>query len=134
VSTITVIGTLGREPELRYTNGGRAVCSFSVAENRTWTDHAGERQEATTWLDVSCWASLAENAAASLVKGSRVIVTGRVEQREWEKDGQKRTAWQIVADAIGPDLRFAQVQVEKVQRDKPQARPSDPIFGDESEF
>jgi single-stranded DNA-binding protein len=65
-----------------------------------------------------------------------VIVVGRPETREWEdKDtGKKRTAFQIVADAIGPDLRFAQVQVEKVQRDKPQSRPSDPIFGDEEPF
>ena len=132
-NTITVVGTLGKSPELRFTSGGQAVVSFSVAVNRKWKNHAGEQQESTTWIDVSAWQSLAENAAASLAKGSRVIVTGRLESREYDaKDGTKRTAYQIVADAIGPDLRFATVQVEKTQRDKPRVdRAPDPIFGDE---
>jgi single-strand DNA-binding protein len=134
--TISIVGTLGREPELRYTAGGQAMCTFSVAVTRKWKDNAGEAKEQTSWFDVTAWREMAEHVAASLGKGSRVIVVGRPETREWEdKDtGKKRTAFQIVADAIGPDLRFAQVQVEKVQRDKPQARPSDPIFGDEEPF
>jgi single-stranded DNA-binding protein len=79
--------------------------------------------------------TLIEEPQLRRTKGGTAVSTVTFQiTREWEKDGQKRTAWQIVADAIGPDLRFAQVQVEKVQRDKPQARPSDPIFGDESEF
>ena len=133
MSTITVVGTLGRDPELRFTAGGQAVVSFSVADTRKWKNAAGEQQEATTWIDCSAWNSLAENAAASLAKGSRVIVTGRLESRDYEaKDGTKRTAYQIVADAIGPDLRFATVQVEKVQRNAPRInRAPDPVFGDE---
>ena len=132
-ANVTLVGTLGRDPELRFTNGGQAVVSFSIAVTRKWKNHAGEQQEQTSWFDIAAWQSLAENAAASLAKGSRVIVTGRLEQREYEaKDGTKRTAVQVVADAIGPDLRWAQVQVEKVQRDKPTTnRAPDPVFGDE---
>lgn len=134
--SISIVGTLGREPELRYTAGGQAMCTFSVAVTRKWKDNAGEAKEQTSWFDVTAWREMAENVAASLGKGSRVIVVGRPETREWDDrdTGKKRTAFQIVADAIGPDLRFAQVQVEKVQRDKPQPRPSDPIFGDEEPF
>ena len=136
MNTITVVGTLGRDPELRFTAGGQAVVSFSVADTRRWKNNQGEQQEATTWIDVSAWQSLAEHCAASLTKGSRVTVTGRLESREYEaKDGTKRTAYQIVAEAVGPDLRFATVQVEKVQRDTPRAnRAPDPVFGDEAPF
>jgi single-strand DNA-binding protein len=136
MNTITVVGTLGRDPELRFTAGGQAVVSFSVADTRRWKNNQGEQQEATTWIDVSAWQSLAEHCAASLTKGSRVTVTGRLESREYEaKDGTKRTAYQIVAEAVGPDLRFATVQVEKVQRDTPRAnRAPDPVFGDEEPF
>ncbi len=132
-STTTIIGNLTREPELRYTNGGQAVASFGVAVTRSWKNGSGEKQEATSFFDVSCWQSLAENAAASLTKGSRVIVTGRLETREYEaKDGTKRTAFQIVADALGPELRFATVQVERTERSTPRVdRAPDPIFGDE---
>ena len=134
-ANVTLVGTLGRDPELRFTQGGQAVVSFSIAVTRKWKNHAGEQQEQTSWFDISAWQSLAENAAASLTKGSRVIVTGRLETREWEKDGQKRTAVQVVADAIGPDLRWAQVQVEKTQRDTPRTnRAPDPVFGDEEPF
>ena len=133
MSTITIIGNLTRDPELRFTNGGQAVASFGVAVTRTWKNNQGEKQEQTSFFDVSCWQSLAENAAASLTKGSRVIVTGRPETREYEaKDGTKRTAFQIVADGIGPDLRFATVQVERTERSTPRVdRAPDPIFGDE---
>jgi len=134
-ATITIIGNLTREPELRFTNGGQAVASFGVAVTRSWKNGAGERAEQTSFFDVSAWGSLGENAAASLTKGSRVIVTGRLETREYEKDGQKRTATQIVADALGPELRFATVQVERTERTKPRAdRAPDPIFGDEEPF
>ena len=135
-STTTIIGNLTREPELRYTNGGQGVASFGVAVTRKWKDHSGESKEQTSFFDVTAWGSLGENAAASLTKGSRVIVTGRLETREYEaKDGTRRTATQIVADGIGPELRFATVQVERTQRSTPRVdRAPDPIFGDESEF
>ncbi len=135
-SNTTLVGNLTSEPELRYSGSGRAQLTFGIAVNRKWTNTStGEKQEHTSFFNAVAWGTLAENCAASLVKGSRVIVTGRLEQRNYEtKDGEKRTVVEVIADAIGPDLRFAQVQVEKVQRDKPPARPSDPIFGDESEF
>ena len=102
-ATTTVIGNLTREPELRFTNGGQALASFGVAVTRSWKNAAGEKAEQTSFFDVTAFGTLGENAAASLTKGARVIVTGRLETREYEaKDGSKRTATQIVADGLGP--------------------------------
>lgn len=132
-ATITIVGNLTRDVELRFTTGGQAIGSFGVAETRKWRNAAGEQQESTSFFDITAFGTLGENAAASLTKGSRVIVTGRPETREYEaKDGTKRTAFQIVADALGPELRFATVQVERTERSKPRVdRAPDPIFGDE---
>lgn len=122
-NTITVVGSLGRDPELRYTSTGRGVASFGMAVNRRWQKD-GEWEESTSWFNVVCWASLGENAAASLSKGDRVIVFGRLEQRDWEdKDGQKRSTVEIVAGSLGPDLRWAQATVEKISRDRPADDP-----------
>ena len=135
-STTTIVGNLTRDVELRFTTGGQAIGSFGVAVTRKWRNNQGEQQEATSFFDVTAFGTLGENATASLTKGSRVIVTGRLETREYEaKDGTKRTAFQIVADALGPELRFATVQVERTERSTPRVdRAPDPIFGDESEF
>ena len=135
-STTTIVGNLTRDVELRFTTGGQAIGSFGVAVTRKWRNNQNEQQEATSFFDVTAFGTLGENAAASLTKGSRVIVTGRLETREYEaKDGTKRTAFQIVADALGPELRFATVQVERTERTTPRVdRAPDPIFGDESEF
>lgn len=135
-STTTIIGNLTRDVELRFTTGGQAIGSFGVAVTRKWKNNQGEQQEATSFFDVTAFGTLGENAAASLTKGSRVIVTGRLETREYEaKDGTRRTGFQIVADGIGPELRFATVQVERTERSTPRVdRAPDPIFGDEGEF
>ena len=133
-STTTIIGNLTRDVELRFTTGGQAIGSFGVAVTRKWKNNQGEQQEQTSFFDITAFGTLGENAAASLTKGSRVIVTGRLETREYEaKDGSgKRTAFQIVADALGPELRFATVQVERTERSTPRVdRAPDPIFGDE---
>ena len=137
MNKVILIGRLGRDPEMKFTPGGESVCNFSLATSRSWNNaNSGERQEVTEWHNIVAWRKLAEQCNEYLSKGRLVMIEGRLETRSWDdKDtGKKRTAFQIVADAIGPDLRFAQVQVEKVQRDKPQARPSDPIFGDEEPF
>lgn len=134
-STVTLVGTLGRDPEIRFTAGGRAVANFSIAVNRRYQQN-GEWQEQTSWFNVTCWADLAENVAASLVKGSRAIVAGRLEQREWEdKEGNKRTTVEIVADEVGPSLRWATAQVDRTERKSGGAsgggaRP-DQVYGDE---
>jgi len=97
-NTITVTGNLTRDPELRFTQGGRAVANFRIASSRRFQMN-NEWQEQTSFFDVVAWAELGENAAASLSKGARVIVTGRIEQRDFEtREGEKRTVFEITAD------------------------------------
>jgi len=117
-NTITIIGNVTREPELRYTPGGQAKTEFGVAVNRSWIDRAtNERKEQTSFLNVVCWGQLGENAATSLPKGSRIIVTGRLEQRTYEtQTGEKRERIEIVADEVGPSLRWATAQIERNDR------------------
>jgi single-strand DNA-binding protein len=114
----TICGNLTREPEIRYTKEGQATTQLGVAVNRRWQDKAsGEWQEATSFFDVVCWRDLAENVALSLSKGMRIVVTGRLEQRSWETDeGEHRSKVEIVADEIGPSLRFATADVQRTQR------------------
>lgn len=116
-NTITLIGNVTREPELRFTPSGQANTRFGIAVNRRWQDKAsGEWQEATSFFDVVCWREMAENASESLPKGSRVIVTGRLEQRSYEKEGEKRSVVEVIADEIGPSLRWATAQIHKNDR------------------
>ncbi|NBR99893.1 MAG: single-stranded DNA-binding protein, partial [Actinobacteria bacterium] len=81
-NSITLVGNLPRDPEIRFTATGRAVASFSMGVGRRYQVN-GEWQEQTSWFNVTAWGQLGENAAATLVKGSRVVVTGRLEQREY---------------------------------------------------
>lgn len=88
---ITIIGNLGRDPELRYTPQGDAVCDFSVAVNSRKRDKAGEWQDFTTWFKVSLWRRQAENASKYLAKGQKVYIEGRLEVDEWsDRDGKDR--------------------------------------------
>ena len=118
ITAVTVAGNLTRDPEIRYNREGQATTSLSVAVNRRWQDkETKEWEESVSFLDVVCWRDLAENVALSLTKGARVVVTGRLEQRSWESDeGEKRSKVEIVADEIGASLRFATVDIHKVQR------------------
>jgi len=112
-TNITVIGNLTADPDLRYTAKGDAVASFTVAStprvkvNGEWTD-----AEATFWR-CSVWREAAENVTESLHKGTRVVVTGRVKSRSYEKDGAKRTSLEIDVEEIGPSLRYAIAKPEK---------------------
>lgn len=116
-NTITLVGNLTRDPELRFTAGGRGVASFGIAVGRRYQVN-GEWQEQTSYFNVTAWGQLGENAAATLTKGSRVIVSGRLEQREYtNREGEKRTAIEVVADEVGPSLRWATAQVERNPRD-----------------
>ncbi|HVA05043.1 MAG TPA: single-stranded DNA-binding protein [Acidimicrobiales bacterium] len=120
-NTITIVGNITRDPELRFTPTGQATATFGVAVNRRWQNRqTQEWEEATSFFDVVCWREMAENASESLARGSRVIVTGRLEQRSWEtQDGDKRSKVEIVADEIGPSLRWATAQVTKNERRGP---------------
>lgn len=119
-NSITIVGNVTRDPELRFTPTGQANARLGVAVNRRWQDKAtGEWQEATSFFDVVCWRELAENVGTSIKKGTRVVVTGRLEQRTWEKEGEKRSAVEIVADEVAPSLRWATATVEKTDRRGP---------------
>ena len=117
---VTVVGNLTREPELRFTPAGAAVCKLGLAVNRSYTDRNGERHEDTSFFNVNAWRKLAENCAVSLSTGTRVIVSGRLQSRSWEtEDGQKRSAVEIEAYSVGPDLSWATAVVTKVERQGP---------------
>lgn len=115
-NAIHVSGNLVRDFELRYSTAGKAIGSAGVAVNRRYQVN-GEWQEEAAFFNIVAFGQLAENAAASLTKGARVVVTGRLSQRSWDdKDGNKRSVVEIVADDIGPSLKWAQAQVERNER------------------
>ena len=121
-NNVTIVGNLTSEPELRFTAGGKGVTSFGVAVNHRYQVN-GEWQEKTSFFNVTAWDQLGENAAASLSKGTRVIVNGRLEVREYEtREGEKRTSVDIVADEIGPSLRWARAAIERTTRTSPERR------------
>jgi single-strand DNA-binding protein len=102
VNTITVIGNIGKEPDVRFNSAGKAIATFSVA-----TTFGKDDNKQTTWHDVVCFGEQAEQIADNLVKGCRVIVVGRLNKDTYEaKDGTKRTKVEIVADDIGVSLRW----------------------------
>jgi single-strand DNA-binding protein len=120
-TTITVVGNVTRDPELRFTASGVATCSFSLAVNRRVNTRNGTAPtEVVSFFTVVAWNTLAENACISLTKGSRVVVSGRLEQRSWQTPaGEKRTVYELVADEIGASLRFASAAIERNQRQAP---------------
>jgi single-strand DNA-binding protein len=116
-NTVTLVGNVTRDPELRYTPSGQAVASFGLAVNRRWQNRqTNDWEEQTSFFDVKCWAQMAENVGESVQKGSRVVVSGRLEQRSWETDEGKRSKVEVVADEIGPSLRWATATVTKNER------------------
>lgn len=148
-STATLIGNLARDPELRYTNGGQAITSFGMAVNRRWQDkQSQEWKEEVSFFDVKAWGTLGENISGSLTKGMRIIVTGRLTQESWEQDdGVKRSKIVMVADSVGPDLRWATCAVSKNERTeggggnqqaaRPAAAKAEPVknpYADEEPF
>jgi single-strand DNA-binding protein len=120
-NTVVLVGNITRDPELRFTPTGQATATFGLAVNRRWQNRqTQEWEEATSFFDVVCWREMAENAAESLTRGSRVIVTGRLDQRSWEnQEGEKRSKIEVTADEIGPSLRWATAQVTKNERRGP---------------
>lgn len=144
-NSITVVGNLTRDPELRYTQSGKATVTLGIAVNRNYQVN-GEWKEQTTYMNVVAWDQLAENIAASLTKGARVLVSGRLDVREYEnREGVKKTSVDIVADEIGPTLRWATATVEKTpargggdsgpRPARGAAAPADDaIYGDEEPF
>jgi single-strand DNA-binding protein len=97
LNQVIIMGNLTRDPELRQTPNGQSVVSFSLALNRSYKDTNDEWQEATDYIDVVAWAKLAEQVSESLSKGNRALVTGRLQTRQWEQDGVKRSKTEVLA-------------------------------------
>ena len=119
-NSVTFIGNLTDDPQLRRTSTGTAVASFRVASNRRYTDRSGNQQEETTFMTVNVWRDLAENVASSVAKGDRVMVVGRIRVRSWEQDGTTRWSTEIEADDVAPSLRWATAAVTHSRRDEPE--------------
>lgn len=118
-ATTTIVGNTVRDWELTYTPAGKAVGKVGVAVNRRFK-RGDDWQEETSFFNVVAWGELAENAAESLPKGSRVVVTGRLEQRSWESaDGEKRSTVEIIADEVAASVRWATVSVQRTERKTP---------------
>jgi len=161
---ITIVGNLTREPELRFTTSGTATCSFGVAVNRRYMQNNEWVDAPTNFFNVTVWGQYGENVAASLAKGDRVIVKGRLDFRKYtNKDGIEVTTHDVVADEVAPSLRYATASMTRIQRDggdSPSSRggyqggqgggrqgggnspagnagggrPADPVYGDEEPF
>lgn len=145
---ITITGNLTREPELRFTTGGTATCGLGVAVNRRYMQNGEWVDAPTQFFNVTVWGQYGENVAASLNKGDRVIVKGRLEFRKYEnKDKIEVTTHDIQADEVAVSLKFATATVERTKRGEgsatssasagaaPVGRPADPIYyGDEEPF
>jgi single-strand DNA-binding protein len=118
-TTITVVGNLTADPELRFTPSGAAVANFTVASTpRIFDRQSSEWKDGEAlFLRCSIWREAAENVAESLTRGARVVVTGRLKQRSFEtKEGEKRTVFEVEVDEIGPSLRYATAKVNKASR------------------
>ena len=118
-TTITVVGNLTADPELRFTPSGAAVANFTVASTpRIYDRQSGEWKDGDAlFLRCNIWREAAENVAESLTRGARVIVTGRLKQRSFEtREGEKRTVVEVEVDEIGPSLRYATAKVNKASR------------------
>jgi len=118
-TTITVIGNLTDDPELRFTPSGAAVAKFRIASTPRFLDKASGEWKDGEPLFLSCnvWRQVAENVAESLQRGSRVIVSGRLRMRSYEtKEGEKRTVIELEVDEIGPSLRYATAKVQRMSR------------------
>jgi single-strand DNA-binding protein len=150
---VQIIGNVTRDPELRYTTGGAAVCSFGIAYTPRRRNANGDWEDGeTSFFNCSAWRDLGENIAASITKGNRVVVTGSVRARDWEdRDGNKRTSIEIDVDDCAPSLRWAQAQIERTSRSggqggggqgggnadggaAPRQSTPDPVYGDEEPF
>jgi single-strand DNA-binding protein len=132
-NTITIVGNVTREPELRFTASGRSQLTIGLAVNHRYPDRGrpGEWVEEVSFVNVVCWADLAENVSASVQKGSRLLVMGRLNQRSWETENhEKRSVVEVIAEEVGPSLRWATAQISRTERkgpgEMPRSEPSAP--------
>ncbi len=115
-NTVTIVGNLTSDPEMRFTPNGVAMVKISIAVNRRRFNRDTNSWEDTeaSFFNAVCWRDLAENVSESLRKGNRVVITGRLEQRSWEtQEGERRSVVEVQVDEIGPSLRWATASVTR---------------------
>ncbi len=116
VNDIFLLGNLTRDPEIKYTNEGVAITEMGIAVNKRWTDRNGKESESVDFFNITAWNNLAENCAATLKKGDRVLISGHMNLRSWEnKEGKKYNITSIIADIVAASLEFNQLSF--IERD-----------------
>ncbi|MDQ3984978.1 MAG: single-stranded DNA-binding protein [Actinomycetota bacterium] len=124
-NSVTLVGNVTDDPELRFTPSGQAVANFTVAVNRRYKSGDKWEDKLDGFFRCSCWREMAENAAESLRKGTRVVVVGRLQQRSWEdQEGNRRSQVEVQVDEVAPSLRWATASVQKSQRTSAQSQSS----------
>ena len=127
LNKVMLIGRLGRDPEIRYTQSGNAVASFSIATSEFWRDKQGQRQERTEWHDIVAWDRLADQAQSFLRKGSMVYIEGKLQTRNWEdQQGQKKYRTEVVAN----QMRFLDSR-ENSERSSSSVDDGPAVYGNE---
>jgi len=112
VNNIYLLGNLTRDPEIKYTNEGIAITEMGLAVNKRWTDKNGKESETVDFFNITTWNNLAENCAATLKKGNRILVSGHLNLRSWEnKEGKKYNITSITADVVAASLEFIQISI-----------------------
>lgn len=132
-ATTTLIGNTTSDVEIRFTQAGKAVGSVTIAvSDRVKDKQTGEWKDGNVWFArCTLWGEVAENAAGSIPKGTRVIAEGRIQQRDWEdKEGNKRTSVEVTVDEIGPSLRYATAQVTRASAGTGQGAPQTGFTGE----
>lgn len=126
-SSVNLNGRLTRDPELRFTNSGKAVAQFTVVTSRRFNNNGTWEDKDTSFWDCTAFGEMAENICEQLNKGSSVLVTGDMRQETWEKDGQKKYAWRVLVADVGPSIRW-----QKNGNSKPAAKAQE--FDEEPPF
>ncbi len=118
LNQINLLGNLTRDPEIKYTNEGTAICEIGIAVGRRWTDKEGKESESVDFFNATCWNTMAENCVASLKKGDRVLVNGHMNLRSWEnKEGKKFNIINMTADTIAASLEFNRIKYDDADTD-----------------
>src|SRR5919106_1926982 len=129
-NTVTLVGNITDDPELRFTPNGSAVANFTVAVNRRINKDGQWEDRLDGFFRCNCWRDMAENVAESLQKGMRVVVVGRLQQRSWDdNDGNRRSVFEIQVDEVGPSLRWATAQIQKSRRSSAPGAPGGGDWG-----
>lgn len=140
VNKVILVGNLGKDPDLRYTASGTAVCNFSIATTESYKDRDGNKQEKTEWHSIVAWRQLAEICGKYLVKGKQVYIEGKLQTRKWEdRDGNTRYTTEVVADQmqmlgrVGDSPAQQREQPAQSQQEAP-SQPEQPSFNPDDDI